>query len=108
MPLVTDMPSDTPAHVHPDFARLLKQRRKQLDLTQEELGEQVGCATETIRRLEAGGRRPSKVIAQRLADALQLPPEERGAFLRLARASGEAAPVPVATSTDGTERARGT
>ena len=68
-----------------EFGRWLKQRRKQLDLTQDELAEQVGCSAETIGKLEAGGRRPSKTIAHRLADALQLVDQERADFLRLAR-----------------------
>jgi transcriptional regulator with XRE-family HTH domain len=67
------------------FGAYLKQRRHALDLTQEEVAEQVGCATETIRKLEAGGRRPSKEIAQRLAAQLTQSPEERAAFVQLAR-----------------------
>ncbi len=60
----------------PSFGHWLRQRRRALDLTQEELAQQVGCASETIRKFEAGVRRPSKDIAQRLADALRLTPEE--------------------------------
>src|SRR5215831_14975111 len=67
------------------FGQWLRSRRKALDLTQNELAEQVGCAEETIRKLEAGGRRPSKQIAQLLADALIAEPDERQTFLLLAR-----------------------
>ncbi|MDP9316768.1 MAG: helix-turn-helix domain-containing protein [Chloroflexota bacterium] len=38
------------------FGRWLQQRRKALGLTQEELGQQVGIARATIRKLEADER----------------------------------------------------
>ncbi|MBP1469013.1 helix-turn-helix domain-containing protein [Candidatus Chloroploca sp. M-50] len=44
--------SDAPA-----FAPWLKQRRKQLGLTQDTLARRVGCATITIQKLEAGDQR---------------------------------------------------
>ncbi|HSH79490.1 MAG TPA: helix-turn-helix transcriptional regulator, partial [Herpetosiphonaceae bacterium] len=59
------------------FGRTLKQRRKALDLTREELAGRVGCAVETIRKLETDARRPSRQIAERLAEQLQIPPAER-------------------------------
>jgi len=68
------------------FGRTLKQRRKALDLTREELAERVGCAVETIRKLETGARRPSRQIAERLAEQLRIPPDERAAFVQAARA----------------------
>ncbi len=49
------------------FGRWLSSRRHLLDLTQEELAQQVGCSVVTIRKLEADERRPSKEIAARLA-----------------------------------------
>ncbi|HEX9374581.1 MAG TPA: helix-turn-helix domain-containing protein, partial [Roseiflexaceae bacterium] len=67
------------------FSRWLKQRRRALDLTQEELAQAVGYAVETIRKLEAGKRRPSKPLAERLAQLLRVPPAEQPAFLALAR-----------------------
>jgi predicted ATPase/transcriptional regulator with XRE-family HTH domain len=78
------------------FGYTLKQRRKALDLTREELAERVGCAVETLRKIETGARRPSRQIAERLAVALAFPLEERAAFVRLARAS----PAPAARSDD--------
>ena len=75
--------SDAPA-----FGRWLKQRRHALDLTQDALAEQVGCSTETIRKLEAERTRASRHLAQRLAEHLHLAPAEREAFVRLARAVG--------------------
>lgn len=67
------------------FTHWLKHRRKALDLTQEELARQVGCAMETIRKFEAGQRRPSKDIAHRLVVALELAGDERTQFLAAAR-----------------------
>src|ERR687885_234757 len=68
------------------FGAWLKRRRKALDLTQEELARQVGCAKMTIQKIEADERRPSKELAGRLAEVLELAPEERPAFVKVARA----------------------
>ena len=68
------------------FQRWMKRLRAGLDLTQEMLAEEVGCATHTIRNFERGTRRPSRDMAERLAEALQVPLERRVEFLRLARA----------------------
>jgi class 3 adenylate cyclase len=81
----------------PLFGLWLKQRRKALDLTQEELAERVSCAVTTIRKLEGGTLRPSKQIAERLAKELDVPLEEQGAFVREARAvvnSAHLQPIP--------------
>jgi predicted ATPase/DNA-binding XRE family transcriptional regulator len=67
------------------FGAMLKQRRKDLDLTREELAESAGCAVETLRKIETSARRPSRQIAERLADALGLSREEHAAFVRQAR-----------------------
>src|SRR3954470_8637570 len=44
------------------FGQWLRQRRKALDLTQEDLAQLVGCSAETIRKYEADKRRPSKQL----------------------------------------------
>src|SRR5215813_7931187 len=67
------------------FGDWLKQRRKALDLTQQELAEQVGCAEVTIRKIEGDATRPSKQIAERMADVLAIAAEERAAFVSFAR-----------------------
>src|SRR5689334_9811245 len=67
------------------FGAWVRQRRRALDLTREELAAQVGCSVVTIRHIEADERRPSKQLAARLADCLQIAPEERAAFLQAAR-----------------------
>src|SRR5262245_58908439 len=68
------------------FGYWLRRRRKALDLTQQELAGQVGCTVDTIKKIEADARRPSKQLAELLANRLQVPPEERRAFLDAARA----------------------
>lgn len=65
----------------------LKRLRAQHDLTQEILAEQACCAAQTIRMIETGRRRPSREMAERLADVLEVPAEERAEFLRVARSS---------------------
>ncbi len=61
-------------------------RRRALDLTREALAQQVGCAVVTIRKIETDERRPSRQVAERLAECSQVPAEERAAFLQAARA----------------------
>jgi transcriptional regulator with XRE-family HTH domain len=71
---------------HQLFGQWLRQARRALDLTQEALAERVACAATTIRTFESGARRPSRAMAERLADVLAIPPGDRAAFLQLARA----------------------
>jgi predicted ATPase/class 3 adenylate cyclase/Tfp pilus assembly protein PilF len=68
------------------FGYWVRRRRKTLDLTQAELARQVGCAEGTIRMIEADARRPSRQIAERLADQLAIARADRAAFIRAARA----------------------
>ncbi len=63
----------------------IKQRRKALDLTQKDLAELVGCSTSLIYKIEADQRRPSRQIAELIAERLAVPPEQRGLFLNIAR-----------------------
>ena len=44
------------------FGSWLKLRRRQLDLTQNELAEQVGCSVDTVRKIERDSRRLSKQL----------------------------------------------
>ena len=68
------------------FGYWLRRRRKALDLTQDELARQVGCALGTVKKLETDERRPSREMAARLADCLAIPDYDRAAFLKAARA----------------------
>jgi predicted ATPase/DNA-binding CsgD family transcriptional regulator/transcriptional regulator with XRE-family HTH domain len=67
------------------FAQWLKHSRRTLDLTQEELAARVGYASPTLQKIERGVRRPSRELAERLADTLAIPEQERPRFLQLAR-----------------------
>src|SRR5262245_28243680 len=67
------------------FGGWIKERRQALDLTQEALAQRVGCATSTIKKIEAEVLRPSRQVAERLALQLELAREEYAAFVRLAR-----------------------
>ncbi|HEX9988791.1 MAG TPA: tetratricopeptide repeat protein [Chloroflexia bacterium] len=69
----------------PPFGRWLRERRESLDMTREDLAEKVSCARVTIAKIEHGERRPSRQVAERLAESLDLPPEQHAAFLRWAR-----------------------
>jgi predicted ATPase/DNA-binding XRE family transcriptional regulator len=67
------------------FGYWVRRQRKALDLTQAALAARVGCAAETLRKIEADLRRPSLQMATRLAAALALPDHERARFLQVAR-----------------------
>jgi predicted ATPase/transcriptional regulator with XRE-family HTH domain len=69
------------------FGAWLKHQRKVRDLTQGELAQRLGCATVTLQKIELDERRPSKQLAERLADILSIPGTERPAFLRRARSN---------------------
>src|SRR6266545_1488776 len=76
------------------FGEWLKQQRRALDLTQEELAERVGCSEETISKIEAGRRRPSRQIAELLVQSLAIPLDERPQFVQFAR--GQRSEIPQA------------
>ncbi len=67
------------------FGTWLKHRRKALDLTQAELARRVGCATVTIHKIEADGLRPSRQMAEQLAEALEISPAGSARLLQAAR-----------------------
>jgi transcriptional regulator with XRE-family HTH domain len=72
------------------FSVWLRARRSALGLTQVELGARVGCSAAAIRKFEAGQRRPSSQIAERLAAAIELVEADRPAFVALARRTSAA------------------
>ncbi|HET9907737.1 MAG TPA: helix-turn-helix domain-containing protein, partial [Anaerolineales bacterium] len=67
------------------FGNWVKRRRKSLDLTQEELAHHVGCSTSLIHKIESDNRRPSRQIAKLLVEYLEIPPDQREIFLKVAR-----------------------
>lgn len=80
------------------FGQWLKLRRRSLGLTQAQLGQQIGYAGETIRKVEADELRPSQQMAEKLAEALAIARDERTRFVRFARdeAGAKAVPLPAA------------
>jgi predicted ATPase/transcriptional regulator with XRE-family HTH domain len=67
------------------FGKWVKHRRKALDLTQQGLAQRVGCSLATIIKIEAEERRPSRQVAELLAQQLDIPPDQRDLFLKVAR-----------------------
>jgi len=67
------------------FGTWIRQRRKSLDFTQQALADRVGCSVSAIRKIESDERKPSRQIAQLLAQCLELPPEAQAAFVKASR-----------------------
>jgi predicted ATPase/class 3 adenylate cyclase/DNA-binding XRE family transcriptional regulator len=67
------------------FGKWLRHRRRELDLTQDELAHQVGCAPITIRKLEGDEMHPSKQLAESIGEQLGIPLNQRVDFVRFAR-----------------------
>lgn len=67
------------------FGLWIRQRRRALDMTQDDLAERVGCSSSAIRKIEADERRPSRQVAELLADTLQIEAADRPTFLKVAR-----------------------
>jgi len=67
------------------FGYWIRRQRKALDLTQQMLAGRVGCSVAAIKKIESDERRPSRQIAERLADSLGVPAGQREIFLETAR-----------------------
>lgn len=67
------------------FGYWIRRQRKALDLTQPALADQVGCSFAAIKKIEGDERKPSRQIAQRPADTLGVPVNQREIFLDVAR-----------------------
>jgi transcriptional regulator with XRE-family HTH domain len=61
------------------FGQVLRDRRRQLDMTQQEVALRIRSSTPYIGHLETGKRHPSERIVSRLAEVLRL--ERRELFL---------------------------
>jgi predicted ATPase/transcriptional regulator with XRE-family HTH domain len=67
------------------FGAWVRTRRKQLDITQAELGKRAGCSEAAVRKIEADERKPSRQLAELLASALEISQPERETFLQFSR-----------------------
>ena len=67
------------------FGYWIRRQRKALDLTQQALADRVGCSLAEIKKIERDERRPSRQIAERMAEALGVSADQREIFLECAR-----------------------
>jgi predicted ATPase/transcriptional regulator with XRE-family HTH domain len=63
----------------------IKRRRQELDLTQGQLAKRACCSVHAVRKIEMGERRPSRQLAEMLAQALEIPLEGQNNFVLVAR-----------------------
>jgi transcriptional regulator with XRE-family HTH domain len=90
------------------FGQWVREHRKAHDLTQQQLARQVGCSEATLRKFEAGTRRPSRYMVERLAQFFGVSPAEQQQVMEWARfgtgaAKGEVEPAPdVGAASSGT------
>ncbi len=68
------------------FGLWVSQRRRALRMTQHEVAGLVNCSVALIRKIEADERHPSPQIAELLARALHIAPDDVRAFVHAARA----------------------
>lgn len=80
---------------HFSFGSWINRRRRSLALTQNELAQRAGYSVVTIRKVEAGDLRPSVELAQQLAEALKITPEQRKGFVQFARNEFDPEPPPL-------------
>ena len=78
------------------FGYWVRRQRKALDLTQKDLARRAWCSLATIKKIEVDQRRPSRQLAETLAECLAVPEDERETFVRAAR--GNQAPDTLAVS----------
>ena len=74
-----------------NFGQVIRERRRQLDLTQEEVARRIKTSTPYVGHLESGKRHPSDKIVTRLAEVLGLDRRELF-FLANPRAQASAQP----------------
>ncbi len=67
------------------FGQWVKQQRKAAGLRQDDLAQKVACSLIMIKKIEADQRRPSRQIAELLAQRLHIPSDQQEEFLLLAR-----------------------
>lgn len=72
-------------HESLSFGSWLKQRRRFLDLTQQEVAQRAACSLSTLRKIKSDDLLPSKELAQLLAVTLGVPATEQEAFITFAR-----------------------
>ncbi|MDQ5826714.1 MAG: tetratricopeptide repeat protein [Chloroflexota bacterium] len=71
------------------FGQWLREQRKARDLTQEMLAARIGCSIGAIQKIEVGARRPSRQVAELLAEVFGIPAADLAEFVRFARSRGD-------------------
>jgi len=71
------------------FGEWLRIRRRELNLTQQELADQTGCARITLRRLESGTLKPSNELAELLLKELGISASKISQWILFARGQGD-------------------
>lgn len=67
------------------FGEWLRQQRRRLDLTQQALADQAGCARISLRRIEKGSLKPSKDLALILLKIIGIPESDRTNWIPFVR-----------------------
>jgi predicted ATPase/transcriptional regulator with XRE-family HTH domain/Tfp pilus assembly protein PilF len=67
------------------FGEWLRGQRNVRKLTRQEFANRVGCSVAMLRKMEDDERRPSAQIAELIANSLNIPLDERGTFIKVAR-----------------------
>jgi predicted ATPase/DNA-binding XRE family transcriptional regulator len=67
------------------FGHWLTLRRQTMHVQRTELAARIGCAVVTLQKIESDERRPSRQVAERIAEQLDIPHHERETFIRVAR-----------------------
>jgi predicted ATPase/Tfp pilus assembly protein PilF/DNA-binding XRE family transcriptional regulator len=67
------------------FGEWLRGQRSQHKLTRQEFANRIGCSVAMLRKMEDDERRPSAQIAELIANSLNIPSDERGTFIKVAR-----------------------
>lgn len=82
-----------------EFGKLIRQKRNAAGLTQDDLALKIGCAFETVRKIEAGRRRPSRQMAELIGRALGVKESDLAEFIEQARSSNSGDLFPRSGST---------
>src|SRR5689334_19037307 len=67
------------------FGEWFREYREQLHIQRGELADRLGCAPITLRKIETDERRPSRQLAEQLANHLSIPSQMRDVFIQVAR-----------------------
>jgi len=70
---------------HPPFGEWLRKKRRDLDLSRQQLADQADCAEITLRRIEGGTLKPSKELAAILLEKVGILKSELDTWIQFAR-----------------------